>query len=77
MFNNSHEELRQFWRSESTSKVYLVKWPVSVYLQWKPYLELSLTFLKTNPKEIVFLHKSDYPARMKQEPCKLESGRWV
>ncbi len=34
--NLCHEELRQFWRQKwvqpGTSKVYLIKWPVSVYL---------------------------------------------
>ncbi len=35
LLNLCHEELRQFWRQKGvqpvTSKVYLIKWPVSVY----------------------------------------------
>ncbi len=35
LLNLYHEELRQFWRQKGvqpgTSKVYLIKWPVSVY----------------------------------------------
>ncbi len=35
LLNLCHEELRHFWRQKgaqpSTSKVYLIKWPVSVY----------------------------------------------
>ncbi len=36
LLNLCHEELRQFWRQKwlqpGTSKVYLIKWPVSVYI---------------------------------------------
>ncbi len=36
-FQHLHEELRQFWRQKwvqpGTSKVYLIKWPVSVYTE--------------------------------------------
>ncbi len=36
LLNQCHEELRQFtrqkWVQPSTSKVYLIKWPVSVYV---------------------------------------------
>ncbi len=36
VLNLCHEELRQFWRQKGvqpgTSKVYLIKWPVSVYI---------------------------------------------
>ncbi len=36
LLNLCHKELRQFWRQKglqtSTSKVYLIKWPVSVYI---------------------------------------------
>ncbi len=36
LFNLCHEELRQFWWQKGvqpgTSKVYLIKWPVSVYI---------------------------------------------
>ncbi len=36
LLNLCHEELRQFWRQKGvqpgTSKVYLIKWPVSVYM---------------------------------------------
>ncbi len=36
LLNLCHEELRQFWRQKGiqpgTSKVYLIKWPVSVYV---------------------------------------------
>ncbi len=36
LLNQCHEELRQFWRQKGvqpgTSKVYLIKWPVSVYI---------------------------------------------
>ncbi len=36
LLNLRHEELRQFWRQKGvqpgTSKVYLIKWPVSVYV---------------------------------------------
>ncbi len=46
LLNLCHEELRQFWRQKEvqpgTSKVYVIKWPVSVYhtciftWKWKP-----------------------------------------
>ncbi len=36
LLNLCHEELKQFWRQKGvqpdTSKVYLIKWPVSVYI---------------------------------------------
>ncbi len=36
LLNLYHDELRQFWRQKGvqpgTSKVYLIKWPVSVYI---------------------------------------------
>ncbi len=39
-----HEELRQFWRKKGvqpgTSKVYLIKWPVSVYIYIYIYIYL-------------------------------------
>ncbi len=39
LLNLCHEEIRQFWRQKGvqpgTRKVYLIKWPVSVYLQYK------------------------------------------
>ncbi len=41
LLNLCHEELRQFWRQKGvqpgTSKVYLIKWPVSVYPSMVPH----------------------------------------
>ncbi len=42
LLNLYHEELRQFWRQKGvqpgTSKVYLIKWPVSVYYANKTFI---------------------------------------
>ncbi len=60
LLNLCHEELRQFWRQKGvqpvTSKVYLIKWPVSVYLKvmWHtakygdPYSESMLCIYPSN-----------------------------
>ncbi len=47
-----HEELRQFWRQKGvqpgTSKVYLIKWPVSVYMYiFSKYLYILYVFIYT------------------------------
>ncbi len=53
LLNLCHEELRQFWRQKGaqpdTSKVYLIKWPVSVYILYpmvwhSKTVEISLTY---------------------------------
>ncbi len=47
-----HEELRQFWRQKGvqpgTSKVYLIKWPVSVYMYiFSKYILYVCVFIYT------------------------------
>ncbi len=54
LLNLCHEELRQFWRQKEvqsgTSKVYLIKWPVSIYLHYnlQIYWNKLLFFLIAN-----------------------------
>ncbi len=59
LMNLCHEELRQFWRQKwvqpGTSKVYLIKWPVSVYMH-KSGMQSSICAL-TMGKHLFFVNK--------------------
>ncbi len=48
LLNLCHEELRQFWMQKwiqpSTSKVYLIKWPMSVYTTYRILTKMSLHY---------------------------------
>ncbi len=68
LLNQCHEELRQFWRQKvvqpGTSKVYLIKWPVSVYqpipphlVQW--FLQDSLESLSLSSGDVWEVHLSN------------------
>ncbi len=52
LLNLCHEELRQFWRQKwvqpGASKMYLIKWPVSVYILLVKTLSVLLSFFLWN-----------------------------
>ncbi len=54
LLNLCHEDLRQFWRQKGvqpgTSKVYLIKWPVSVYTvshrsEYTPHIFVNIYYI--------------------------------
>ncbi len=66
LLNLCHGELRQFWRQKGvqpgTSKVYLIKWPVGVYVWYKHLhyfkitLNMKLLLTTMSTPSITFIH---------------------
>ncbi len=85
LLNICHEVLRQFWRQKgvqpATSKVYLIKWPVSVYINIRRVCSnyRGITLLSLPGKVYArVLERRIWPIvepRIQEEQCGFRSGR--